>query len=104
MKQDHVLNAAAGHLDRRLTPALTIGAALSALLIIASANAAAAQTAMPPAAQPKATIGVDPRLQAPIGHRQPRPQDLPPNVRRDEGRGTNGDRALDERLQICRQC
>src|SRR5215467_2411695 len=26
----------------------------------------------------------DPRLQAPIGHRQPRPSDLPPDVQRDE--------------------
>jgi hypothetical protein len=49
--------------------------------------------------------GVDPRLQAPIGHRQPRPTDLPPNVRREEASPTtNGDRELDEKLRICRGC
>jgi hypothetical protein len=54
--------------------------------------------------QPKFQSDIDPRLKAPIGHRQPRLQDLPPNVRRDEGRTTIDERALDEKLKICRQC
>jgi hypothetical protein len=45
--------------------------------------------------------------QAPVGHRQPRPQDLPPSVLRNEGgegRGVNADRELDQKLQICKGC
>ena len=48
------------------------------------------------------------RAQAPIGHRQPRPQDLPPSVLRDEeGGGSDGTRAqqnFDKDLQICKGC
>jgi hypothetical protein len=65
-------------------------------------------------------------MSAPIGHRQPRPQDLPPDVLRDEGmtrqlpepapttrpdapRGQANNRAGqrlfgDSQLQICRGC
>jgi hypothetical protein len=47
--------------------------------------------------------------EAPVGHRQPRPQDLPPSVQRQEGAGTssggvNADRLLDQQLQICKGC
>jgi hypothetical protein len=71
------------------------------------------------------TIGQG-RMSAPIGHRQPRPQDLPPDVLRDEGmtrqppqpapttvpdasRQQGDQRARrtpfgDENLRICRQC
>jgi hypothetical protein len=46
--------------------------------------------------------------EAPVGHRQPRPQDLPPSVLRDEGGanrgGVNADRQLDQELQICKGC
>jgi hypothetical protein len=53
--------------------------------------------------RPAATEG---RAQAPVGHRQPRPQDLPPDVQRDEnGAGSiPGERGLDQKLQICRDC
>lgn len=61
------------------------------------------------------------RMSAPIGHRQPRAQDLPPDVLRDEGMtrrppepppttlpdaaGAQGDQtSLDQDLRICRQC
>jgi hypothetical protein len=66
------------------------------------------------------------RISAPIGHRQPRAQDLPPDVLRDEGMTwqppepapttlpdashDQGDRRtrrtpfVDENLRICRQC
>jgi len=50
------------------------------------------------------------RLQAPIGHRQPRPQDLPPSVLREEegGGGSSGttraQEQLDKDLQICKGC
>jgi len=46
--------------------------------------------------------------EAPVGHRQPRPQDLPPSVLREEGGanrgGVNADRQLDQELQICKGC
>jgi hypothetical protein len=41
------------------------------------------------------------RLQAPIGHRQPRPEDLPPGIVYDHSK-TPAERALDRRLIICR--
>jgi hypothetical protein len=44
------------------------------------------------------------RYQAPIGARQPRPQDLPPGVLRDEGHATESQRAFDKSLEICRHC
>jgi hypothetical protein len=63
---------------------------------------------VPPAVQsnpppPAATEG---RGQAPIGHRQPRPGDLPPDVRRDEGGMVRSpvDRELDQKMRICRDC
>jgi hypothetical protein len=63
---------------------------------------------VPPAVQgnpppPAATEG---RAQAPIGHRQPRPGDLPPDVRREEGGMVRSpvDRELDQKMQICRDC
>ena len=41
--------------------------------------------------------------EAPVGHRQPRPQDLPPSVLREEGGanrgGVNADRQLDQELR-----
>jgi hypothetical protein len=63
---------------------------------------------VPPAVQgnpppPAATEG---RGQAPVGHRQPRPGDLPPDVRREEGGMVRSpvDRELDQKMQICRGC
>jgi hypothetical protein len=53
---------------------------------------------------PSNTLDPQPRLQAPIGHRQPRPSDLPPGMARDEGARTPAERELDEKLQICRGC
>ena len=58
----------------------------SVFLSVAFAQNAATSAQSPPAASqadppPSAT---DARRQAPIGHRQPRPSDLPSNVLRDE--------------------
>jgi hypothetical protein len=44
------------------------------------------------------------RVQAPVGHRQPRPQDLPPSVLRDEEKGVGANKTLDQKLEICRKC
>jgi hypothetical protein len=45
-------------------------------------------------------------MQAPVGHRQPRVQDLPPSVLRKEGGegGINADQELDQKLEICKGC
>ena len=96
--------------------------AVATLLVTAWSGlsaAAFAQSALPQ------TIGQG-RLSAPIGHRQPRAQDLPPDVLRDEGMTRRppepapttlpdashdqGDRSAhltpfdDDNLRICSQC
>ena len=96
---------------------------LAALAIAMTANAAVASLALaqsgppPPAVQtgprpptsennPPPPAVTDGRAQAPIGHRQPRPRDLPPDVLRDENGIARGpmDRELDQKMQICRDC
>lgn len=51
-------------------------------------------------------IGPHDRMQAPVGHRQPRVQDLPPSVLRKEGGegGINADQELDQKFEICKGC
>ena len=46
------------------------------------------------------------RMQAPIGHRQPRLQDLPPSLQREETEGgrTPAQVDFDKGLQICKGC
>jgi hypothetical protein len=44
------------------------------------------------------------RFQAPVGHRQPRPADLPSSTLRDEKTAPPGETAIDKDLQICRGC
>ena len=69
-------------------------------------NAGSAQTNPP--GRPRKSIrrasDTQGRMQAPVGHRQPRPADLPAGVARDEGARTPEQRALDRTLQICRGC
>jgi hypothetical protein len=51
------------------------------------------------------TTGQAPRaIQAPVGHRQPRAADLPPDVGQAEKAPTPQDQELDQRLKICRNC
>jgi hypothetical protein len=108
MKQAHGDHTAT-ELPRLSALFYTLGLVIIALMMFAMWEAAAAQTSPPPAAQqpgmqPKLQSTIDPRLKAPIGHRQPRLQDLPPSVRQDEGHTTIEERSLDEKLQICRPC
>ena len=42
--------------------------------------------------------------EAPVGTRQPTEADLPPSVRRSEGKRTQGQKAFDKKLKICRGC
>jgi hypothetical protein len=85
---------------------LTILAA--ALLVVVVADAAAAQQAPAPSTQPG-------RPQAPVGHRQPKLSDLPPDVAQKEGAGPATPNAqervgqpiqpaIDESLRICKGC
>ena len=67
-------SAVALHRLRRLALCMSvIGASL-----LSAAGVAVSQNATPSLQAP------DARIQAPIGHRQPRPSDLPPDVQRDE--------------------
>jgi hypothetical protein len=104
MKQGHTtVRTISSRGDRTVATFITVAAAM--LLSVVGWEAAPAQTS-PTVGAPSGLQqqGTDPRLKAPIGHRQPRPSDLPPNVRRNEGRPLTTDRDLDERLKICREC
>jgi hypothetical protein len=84
-----------------LAAAVTAQTPISSAALAQGAPSAPAVHGNPP--PPAATEG---RAQAPIGHRQPRPGDLPPDVRREEGGMVRSpvDRDLDQKLQICRDC
>jgi hypothetical protein len=62
-----------------------------------------AATSASPAAT-SAAQAADSRYQAPVGHRQPRPSDIPANVARQNIGVDRGERDLDAKLQICRGC
>jgi hypothetical protein len=47
---------------------------------------------------------MEPRLEAPIGHRQPNAEDIPAGVLKSEGTTNRNQRDLDEKLNICRGC
>ena len=51
-----------------------------------------------------ASLGKDARLNAPIGHRQPRARDLPSEDIGELEHISDQDRAIDRRLIICRGC
>ena len=117
MQRPHTRSAACNHPARRTMSFVAgIGVLLVAGTGFPSAGLAQSQpslgtdsrgTAMPregtPLADPQGRIP-----EAPVGHRQPRPQDLPPSVLREEGGGNRGgvnaDRQLDQELQICKGC
>lgn len=42
--------------------------------------------------------------QAPVGHRQPRAQDVPPAAQDNYGVRSQEDEAIDRKLRICRDC
>ena len=118
MQRSHTRSAARNHRARiTMTFVTGLGILLTAGTGFPSAGLAQSQpspgtdsrgTAMPredmPLAQPQGRIP-----EAPVGHRQPRPQDLPPSVLRNEGGGASGcgvtaDRQLNQELQICKGC
>jgi hypothetical protein len=95
---------------------MTFAAGWAALVVIGSMDLASAQSNLPSGATPQASqgpstqglgsagAGEQGRVQAPIGHRQPRPQDVSPGVSRDEGNEFEAERELDKKLEICRGC
>ena len=102
---------------RRIVPAAGLSAFVTLALCFGGPMSASAQSSGAPMLDSQRPIG-EPMpapagpLQAPVGHRQPRPQDLPPSVLRDEGgpvaprddKGTTGQGASDRSLTICRNC
>ena len=77
---------------------------LAAMLAALSMSGADVSNAATAPKSPLSGADFQARAQAPIGHRQPRPQDLPPSVLRDEGKAVGADKALDQKLEICRKC
>jgi hypothetical protein len=70
---------------------------------------AVGQVQNPDAATPPTRAGaehaaVDTRMQAPVGHRQPKPSDLPADAARKESAPDPSARELDDKLRICRGC
>ena len=103
---DHAVRRFAVRIATRI---VTWAAVLSSVVLsVAFAQDAANSARNPPAASranPPAPA-TDARGQAPVGHRQPRPSDLPSNVQRDEGGPVRSpvDQELDQKMQICRGC
>ena len=72
------------------------------MVALAQSNAQRPQDSQVPGPQPQQSQGP---WQAPVGHRQPRPQDLPPSVQREEEGGrTRAQEDFDKGLQICKGC
>ena len=105
------------HKRRKPNQMLTFVTRFGALLIaIASFPAVGlTQSNVPPQTDSRGTSPTRPtqpietqgRMQAPVGHRQPRVQDLPPSVLRKEsgeGKGFNTEMELDQKLGICKGC
>ena len=99
--------------ERRRAPFLSATGALFAIATILQVSTTySTQAAAQAGPAPRSTTAQAPateqlRDRAPIGHRQPRVQDLPPAARRDESHSlsaTPGERGVDSKLQICREC
>jgi hypothetical protein len=109
------LNARAG---KRVVAAKHMFVAAAAVVVVGTSagwnNAAAQQSPAAVQQGPEAsaniqrprdsTANVPLRLEAPVGHRQPRADDLPASVLRDEERPPAGNPGIDRDLRICRNC
>jgi len=80
------------------------------LIVLAAAlmaTDAAAQQQLPAPSTPQPTTqGMATRPQAPVGHRQPKMSDLPPDLANKErsGQALGQDPIDDDHLKICRGC
>jgi len=79
--------------------------------VLAAHGGAIAQNAQPsarpPTPPPAAAAGPGEfrgPFPAPVGHRQPKQADLPPDVVKKENRGEPGLRDFDAKLRICKGC
>jgi len=71
----------------------------------ATTGIAAAQNNPPPSPAPVVTDSqAQGRFEAPVGHRQPRPADLPQDGRNDPVRVAPAELDLNKKLEICRGC
>ena len=103
MNRAHTDNA-----TRSRTPATRSFAVLAVLIATGLPIAALAQSNTQRPAESQA-LDAQPQQsrpwQAPVGHRQPRPSDLPPSVlRAEEGGRTQAQEDFDKKLQICKGC
>jgi hypothetical protein len=85
---------------------LMLSAAAAALITAATAagsGAVAQEAVAQESATPTPPVGN--RWEAPVGHRQPRAQDLPRKVQETEGSRSKGETELGDKLKsICRGC
>jgi hypothetical protein len=79
-------------------------AATSAIALGAASIAAAQNNPSPPPAPVVTDSQAQGRIEAPVGHRQPRPQDLPQDGRNDPVRVAPAELDLNKKLEICRGC
>ena len=79
---------------------IVLYAGVAALIAYSSVAGAMAQQS-PDAVLPSAPGW----MEAPVGHRQPRAEDLPRKVQKSEGKRTKGEKEIDRQLgSICRGC
>jgi hypothetical protein len=85
--------------EQRMARHFLLRTCVAALFAVGSAAVVNAQQS------PNGSVAVAAgRIEAPVGHRQPRAQDLPRDVRQDEGGRTEEQIEFDKRLSICRGC
>jgi hypothetical protein len=111
MQRDHIHSAEPIARSANMTFVAVLGLLLMAAPGLAQDNPPRGSDsgAIPPPRLNAPSSGAQDRIpEAPVGHRQPRPQDLPPSVLRDEGgasgRGSNAEQKLEQELQICKGC
>jgi hypothetical protein len=77
--------------------------AICVAALVFSGNAASSQEATTTSASPERTLTAT-AWPAPVGHRQPKMSDLPPDVAHREMPNEPKQRKLNSRLTICRGC
>jgi hypothetical protein len=75
-----------------------------AVVVIASLSGSALAQSNTNQSPVGSTTTGTPERQAPVGHRQPKAKDLPPDILRNEQRTTTGDKGWDKDLIICKGC
>jgi hypothetical protein len=85
------------------------GAILGIGAVLAAHGAAAQNNPPRPSAGPPATPAAPHEvrstpLPAPVGHRQVKPSDLPPDAVKNENKAEQGLRDFDAKLRICKGC